>query len=118
MHNNNTRLDNGYVRAFNPTNPSSPYTDIFYNRNKNLGVNESSEAQYSQSLAQSLQQFPTEFVRISPIRNTMFAFPSTSLSGMTLGTAGAPPIGAEGEPNRIGRINVAGFQVNSLNTDY
>lgn len=109
-------LNNGYVRTFDPRNPGSPYADIYWDRNKNPDTMVTGQgSQLKSSLAQSLQAFPQEFVRISPTRNTLFFFPSAATTPMTLGVAGSPPINAAIQPTAVGRFFTAGSQVNSNN---
>lgn len=113
MENNFT---NNYVRVFDPQNPANPYTDVINNRNKNVGEPPGSGPQLKASLIQSLQPFPQEFVRVSPTRNALFFFPSASITPMTLGVAGSPPI-ATYQPTAIGNFFTAGLQVNNVNNN-
>lgn len=106
----------GYVKEFNITNPGNPYSDVYWDRNKNPVELETGKGpQFKASLAQSLAPFPQEFVRISPTRNTHFIFPSASITPMTLGVAGSPPIGAA-QTSAIGKFFTAGVQVNNINS--
>lgn len=105
---------NNVVRVFDPQNPANPYSDVIYNRNKNQNVQTGSKELYQQSLVNSLQPFPQEFVRVSPTRNTMFFFPSAAITPMTIGVAGSLPVGAY-QPSAIGRFFTAGVQVDKVN---
>lgn len=106
-------VNSGYVRVFNPFNPGNPYSDVYWTRNKNPDTMVTGQGpQLKASLTQSLQAFPQQFVRVSPTRNTQFFFPSASITPMTLGVAGAPPIGAY-QPTAVGSYFTAGTQVNN-----
>lgn len=107
-------LTNNYVRVFNPQNPANPYPDILSRTKNQYNITTGSKELYQQSLIDSLQPFPQEFVRVSPTRNAMFFFPSAGITPMTIGVAGSPPVGAF-QPIALGTFFTAGVQVNTTN---